>query len=206
MKLATKESIRLAVRPRERRRWSRVKVDLAGRYMLADKNEYGCSVIDMSPGGVMLNAPQIGKVGDHIIAYIDHVGRVEGKVARTFESGFAMTIEASMRKRDKLAAQLTWLANRKDLNLPEDRRHERIAPKNPDTQITLPDGRSYRCRLLDLSLSGAAVMLEVKPELGAQIMLGRVRGRVVRHIENGIAIEFANIQLIDHIEQHLQNG
>ncbi len=174
--------------------------------MLADKNEYGCSVIDMSPGGVMLNAPQIGSVGDHVIAYIDHVGRVEGKVARTFESGFAMTIEASMRKRDKLAAQLTWLANRKDLNLPEDRRHERIAPKNPDTQITLPDGRSYRCRLLDLSLSGAAVMLEVKPELGVQIMLGRVRGRVVRHIENGIAIEFANIQLIDHIEQHLQNG
>jgi len=29
---------------------------------------------------------------------------------------------ATPRKRDKLAAQLTWLANRQILNLPEDRR------------------------------------------------------------------------------------
>lgn len=203
MKLATKDSIRKAVRPRERRRHQRVKVDLSGRYMLSDKNEYGCFVVDMSPGGVLLNAPQTGQLGEHVIAYVDHIGRLEGKIARIFDGGFAMTIEASMRKKDKLAAQLTWLANRKALNLPEDRRHERILPKHPDSQITMPDGRSYRCRILDLSLSGAAVMLEVRPEIGTQLMLGRVRGRVVRHVENGIAIEFANVQLADHIEQHL---
>ena len=102
-----------------------------------------------------------------MIAYIDHIGRLEGKIARTFPSGFAMTIEASMRKRDKLAAQLTWLANRAALNLPEDRRHERVLPKNPDSQITMPDGRVYRCRILDLSLSGAAVTLDIRPELAA---------------------------------------
>ena len=34
-------------------------------------------------------------------------------------------------------------------------------------------------------------------------MLGRVRGRVVRHLEGGIAIEFATIQLADYIEDHL---
>lgn len=203
MKLATKESIRKAVRPHERRRFQRVTVDLSGRYMLTDKNEYGCFVVDMSPGGVLMNAPQLGEVGEHVIAYIDHIGRVEGKIARKFDGGFAMTIEASMRKRDKLAAQLTWLANRKALNLPEDRRHERILPKNPDSQITLPDGQILRCRLLDLSLSGAAVMLQTKPEIGTQVLLGRIRARVVRHIENGIAVEFANIQLADHIEQHI---
>src|SRR5438045_975392 len=109
MKLASKEAIRQALKPRERRRFQRVKVDLSGRYMLADKNEYGCHVVNMSPGGVMLNVPQVGEVGEHVIAYIDHIGRLEGKIARTFENGFAMTIEASMRKRDKLAAQLTWL-------------------------------------------------------------------------------------------------
>ena len=42
-----------------------------------------------------------------------------------------MTISATPRKRDKLAAQLTWLANRHILGLPEDRRHGRIAPRNP---------------------------------------------------------------------------
>ena len=51
-----------------------------------------------------------------------------------------MTIGATARKRDKLAAQLTWLANRDILNLPEDRRHDRIVPRNPiaDRQ---PDGQ-----------------------------------------------------------------
>jgi c-di-GMP-binding flagellar brake protein YcgR len=203
MKLATKDSIRQALKARERRRFQRVRVDLAGRYMLPDKNEYGCHVVNMSPGGVMFNAPKVGEVGEHVIAYVDHIGRLEGKIARTYEGGFAMTIEASMRKRDKLAAQLTWLANRHALNLPEDRRHERVLPKNPDSQVTMPDGRSYRCKILDLSLSGAAVTLDIRPELGTQLMLGRVRGRVVRHLESGIAIEFASVQLVDYIEAHL---
>ncbi len=203
MKLATKESIRQALRPRERRQFQRVKVDLMGRYMLADRNEYSCHVVNMSPGGAILMGPKAGNVGDHVIAYIDHIGRLEGKIARAFSTGFAMTIEASIRKRDKLAAQLTWLANRHALNLPEDRRHERILPKKPESQITTPDGRTFSCRIMDLSLSGAAVTLEQRPETGTQIMLGRVRGRVVRHIEGGIAIEFAAVQLADHVEAHI---
>ena len=34
----------------ERRRHQRVKVNLLGRYMLADRREYPCQVVDMSPG------------------------------------------------------------------------------------------------------------------------------------------------------------
>ena len=96
----------------ERRRHQRVKVNLLGRYMLADRREFPCQVVDMSPGGMALQAPMAGQPGERVIAYVDHLGRLEGKVARTFENGFAMTISATLRKRDKLAAQLTWLANR----------------------------------------------------------------------------------------------
>lgn len=111
-----------------------------------------------------------------------------------------MTILASERKRDKLAAQLTWLANKHELDLPEDRRHERVAPRNPMNTLQLPDGRRYPCRIIDLSLSGAAVEIEVKPAIGAQVMLGTMRGQVVRHFEDGIAIEFAVIQLQETLE------
>lgn len=38
------------------------------------------------------------------------------------------TIAGTPRKRDKLAAQFTWLANRYILGLPEDRRHGRTRP------------------------------------------------------------------------------
>src|SRR5215475_12934731 len=131
----------------ERRRFQRVSVNLLGRYMLPDRREFPCQVTDMSPGGMALIAPVAGQVGDRVIAYVDHVGRLEGVVARQFENGFAMTIGATLRKRDKLAAQLTWLANRHILNLPEDRRHGRIIPRKPTTQLALPNGINLTCRI-----------------------------------------------------------
>src|ERR1043166_5177685 len=96
----------------ERRRHQRVRVNLHGRYMLADRSEFPCQVVNRSPGGMALIAPGSGNVGDRVIAYVDHLGRLEGKIARQLQNGFAMTIAATPRKRDKLAAQLTWLANR----------------------------------------------------------------------------------------------
>src|SRR5450631_3594830 len=139
MSLAQKKHMILPL-SEERRRFQRVQVDLLGRYMLADRREFPCQVINMSPGGIALIAPVSGQPGERVIAYIDHLGRLEGIVARQFLNGFAMTISATPRKRDKLAAQLTWLANRSILNLPEDRRHGRVVPRDPNTIIVLPDG------------------------------------------------------------------
>jgi len=178
----------------DRRTHQRVKVDLLGRFMLPNRREYPCQLINMSPGGAALIAPTQGEVGERIIAYIDHIGRVEGEISRVFDGGLAMTINATLRKRDKLASQLTWLANRHELNLPEDRRHDRALPQNPFSHIKLPDGREYRCKVIDMSLSGAALALNVKPAIGAPVTLGVMKGRVVRHFEDGIAIEFAAIQ------------
>jgi hypothetical protein len=48
----------------ENRRYQRVKVDLLGRYMLADRREFPCQVIDMSPGGLAMIAPQSGRLGE----------------------------------------------------------------------------------------------------------------------------------------------
>jgi hypothetical protein len=136
----------------------------------------------------------MGQLGEKVIAYLDHIGRVEGVITRHLDDGFAMTVVASDRKREKLAAQLTWLANKHELDLPEDRRHERVTPANPMSVMQLSDGRQYKCRIIDLSLSGAAVETEVRPAIGVQVMLGTMRGQVVRHFEDGIAIEFAVIQ------------
>lgn len=178
----------------ERRHFQRVRVNIHGRFMLEDRSEHPCQVVDMSPGNALLRAERIGEPGEKVIAYLDHIGRIEGVITRTAADGFAMTIIASERKKDKLAAQLTWLANKHELDLPEDRRHERMAPRNPVSVMRLPDGREYQCRIIDLSLSGASVETNVRPALGVQVFLGTMRGRVVRHFEEGIAIEFAVIQ------------
>ena len=107
-----------------------------------------------------------------------------------------------MRKRDKLAAQLTWLANRQILNLPEDRRHGRFIPRNPMARLILPNGVNVTCRVIDLSQSGAAVSIapDLRPAVGTMVMIGKTQGRVVRHIEGGFAIEFTRLQHPDFIE------
>ena len=189
----------------ERRRHQRVKVNLLGRYMLADRREFPCQVVNMSPGGIALVAPVSGDPGERVIAYVDHLGRLEGKIARLLDTGFAMTVEATLRKRDKLAAQLTWLANRNILNLPEDRRHGRFIPRKSSARLILPNGNNVTCRIIDLSESGAAVAIspELRPVVGAMVTIGKATGRVVRHIEDGFAVEFTRLQHPDFIEQNV---
>src|SRR3989475_6733083 len=180
MSFAQKKSIPAA---EERRRFQRVKVHLLGRYMLPDRREFPCQIINLPPGGLALLAPGIGKVGARLIAYLDHIGRVEGKITRIIDNGFAMSVGATARKRDKLAAQLTWLANRDILNLPEDRRHDRIIPRNPIAVLTLEDGSRMTCRIIDLSASGAAIAAENRPTLKSLIMPGKAQCRVERNLE-----------------------
>ncbi len=178
----------------ERRTFQRVPVKIYGRYMLEDRTEHPCQVVDMSPGSVAIRCERVGEPGERVIAYFDHIGRIEGVLTRRLDDGFALTVIASDRKKEKLAAQLTWLANRHELDLPEDRRHERVAPRNPLTVLQLTDGRQYRCRIIDLSLSGAAIEIDVKPAIDVEVVLGNMRGRIVRHFEEGVAIEFATLQ------------
>lgn len=186
-------------------RFQRVKVSVLGRYMLADRREFPCQILEMSPGDALVIAPISGIVGEKIIAYIDHIGRIEGIITASIDGGFVMDIAASARKRDKMAAQLTWLANKDVLNLPEDRRHERVVPDIRHSSLVLDDARRYNCKIVDISLSGAAVEIDVRPALGTPITLGRMRARVVRHFQNGIGVEFASSQeMLTVVQQNLR--
>ncbi len=190
-----------AAAPAEPAKYQRVKVSLLGRYMLADRREFPCQVIEMSPGDSCIIAPEMGKIGERVIAYIDHLGRIEGEILGEIDGGFVMSVKAPDRKRDKLAAQLTWFANKDILNLPEDRRHSRQVPDIRHSKIILEDNREYRCKIIDISMSGAAVEIDVKPAMGTPVTLGRMRARVVRHFDDGIAVEFSSVQQVFSVVQ-----
>jgi hypothetical protein len=173
--------------------------------MLADRREFPCQILEMSPGDAVMIAPVSGGVGEKVIAYIDHIGRIEGSIIDAIDGGFKMDVVASDRKRDKMAAQLTWLANKDLLNLPEDRRHERVVPDNRHSTVVLDDGRRYNCKIIDISLSGAAIELAVRPAMGTPVTLGRMRARVIRHFQNGVAVEFASAQeMLTVVQQNLR--
>ena len=174
----------------DRRRHARVKLALLGRYMLNNRQEYPCQTIDFSPGGLALIAPVLGAIGERVVCYFEHIGRIEGEVVRHLGTGFAIAINATPRKRDKLASQLTWLANRHELGLPEDRTHERIVPVHKTVNLELDEGVSLKGRLIDISLSGAGIALERRPAIGIGLVVGKTPARVVRHFKDGIAVQF----------------
>jgi hypothetical protein len=192
---------KLASRPIERRRHARVKVALLGRYMLSNRTEFPCQSVDMSVGGLAITAPVKGRIGERVIVYLEHIGRIEGDIARHTADGFGMTVIATSRKREKMAAQLTWLANRAALGLPEDRRHDRVQPKATRIVLTLSDGTEVPVKMLDMSLSGAAFSADVKLMITDPVILGKTQAKVVRKFEGGYAVEFQKAFVVDSIEQ-----
>ncbi len=175
----------------DRRRHERVKVCVNGRFMRSNRQEFDCSTIDMSPGGIALQSDVGVEMGERIVAYLVHLGRIEGTVVRTFPGGFAIRMTLPATKRAKLAEQLTWLASRALLGVPEDRRHDRIEPRNSRTTVTLTSGRAFLARLIDVSQSGAAVAVDVRPAIGERVTVGSTPAQVVRLFNDGIAVEFA---------------
>jgi hypothetical protein len=164
-----------------------------GRFMLADMTEHPCRVADLSIDGVTFLTDVDVEPLSQLVAYIQDVGRVEGKVVGAVPGGIRVSFQLSSTRRQRLESRLKW--SERSSGSADQRRHHRYSPKDNKSHITLPDGRVYACEVIDISLSGAAVRTEVLPSLGTFLNLGKMRGRVVRYHESGIAIEF--LKLLD---------
>lgn len=200
MKLKLKPS----QKPSERRRHQRVTISLLGRYMLEDKREFPCQTINMSPGGVSLIASVRGKIGERIVAYLDQIGRIEGKIARHTERGFAVQFSLPYAKREKIANQLTWLINRNALGMPEDRRHERIVPHLRHTILKIDGDREHVVKLIDVSVSGAAISTPAKPAIGTKVVLGQTPAHVIRIFDGGLAVDFDKVIKADQFDENIK--
>lgn len=186
----------------DKRRHKRLPMRLKGRFMRQDKQEYECQLVDLSAGGGAVATDARPEPGERIVASFEHLGMLEGTIVRTTETGFAFRIMATKHKREKLIAQLMWLANRNELDSAEERRHERITPPNSLAMIQFGDTPAMTCRLIDISISGASIASTLRPTLGTEVTLGRLRARVVRHHAQGFGVEFMDLQNAADLRRH----
>jgi len=178
----------------ERRHFLRVRVDISGRFFLpSDSREADCKIVDLSPGGAQITSETVPEDDAQIILYVDGFGRLEGNVTRPSEGSFGVNFHCSATKRDKIAEQLTLYMNRDVVDESTVRRHDR-APTKGLARFTRANGDIVSCEVLDLSLSGVSLKTEARPPIGETVLIGHSAGRVVRHHESGIAIEFVNAQ------------
>jgi hypothetical protein len=111
-----------------------------------------------------------------------------------------MSIQATQRKRDKLAGQLKRLSAQDPVSGAE----ERVFPREPINELrtlALLDSTELDCPMLDMSRSGASIVTPIKPPLGTEVIFANQRAIVVRHHDEGIAIEFLN-QRLDELERY----
>lgn len=164
---------------------------LFGRFMLPDASEHPCQVVRLTPDGAVFLAGFAPPADLDIVAYIDEIGRVEAVTGASVEDGFAVSFRIAASRRERIEARIRSLhgASPEEEEVPQ-RRHLRHEGTAGASHITLPDGRVYPCEVLDVSISGAAVSIDVIPALQTSIVLGKMRGRVVRYLASGIGIEF----------------
>ncbi len=194
----------------ERGREPSIFLSIPAQYALTNRrgadgkrSEFACRIVSISSRAATLIIPVNGEKGDWVVAHCDEFGRLEGKITRVLDRAFAMTIVATEKERDRLAAKIEGYEGIKNYDLSDRRHHKRIIPKDPNSILVFGDNTRSECFIIDVSTSGVAVSAATTPKIGTPLAVGTVVGRVVRHFSGGFAVQFIQLQNIDGLEQKL---
>jgi PilZ domain. len=181
---------RSSILRKERRRWQRVNLKLPMSFMDEDGYEHAGRTINLSGGGLMFRTKEPPFRGARLVCYIEQVGRMSGHVVRSSMGFVSLVSDAPFTKRDRLVDLLTWLANKDQLELTEERRSSRT-PGTGLIIVQTKDGREMRCHVMDMSFVGVALATsDQRPLIGELVQVGSQRGRVARYLPEGFAIDF----------------
>lgn len=175
-----------------------VNVVVSGHYVLPHwldpqgrPRSFACRTSRVSPFRMMVDAPVTGRIGDRLMPYFGDFGQLEGRISDIQSGEFLLELSMTGIMRRKMADKLAWLEQmQKDIRVQDVRKQARIIPANPHSRLTLADGSTRECFVIDVSVSGAAVSAELQPEIGTPLAVGACIGRVVRHLPSGFAVQF----------------
>lgn len=174
--------------PADRRKHHRVDVPLKARFLTQNGQERACLISNISAGGAFLRSKFPPPEGQTVVVYIDQLGRFEGHVIRSGKNCFAISYEKRRAKTAKIADNLTKVINHSRRGT--DRRKSPRIQQDAPAIVHLEDGRSQKCAILDISLTGASIEINPRPPLGAHLILGRMTAKVVRRHEKGVGVVF----------------
>jgi hypothetical protein len=188
--MMTDSEVAFTLAQAERRRFRRVPVDLPGRlFTPADGKEARCQICDLSPGGAAIACEIMPEPGTQVVLYVDGFGRFEGHVMRMDDSSFGVFFTCTPLKRERTAEQLTLFLNKDLVDESALRRHERTSQKG-FARYTRANGQIVQCEVMDISASGVSLRTDIRPPVGEFVLIAQMAGRIARHHEHGVGIEF----------------
>ena len=169
---------------------NRLPVRIPGRFMTEASEEHQLVSVAMSGTSAEVRSHVLPPAGSNIVCYFDDIGRVVGSVDQTLAKGFIVAFTTTDFKRDKIADRIIWLANKDALGLSDERSQTRFSAGGPAI-IRLADGEVLKCRVVDISLSGAGFeSMGPAPAIGDIVQAGSLRGEVVRSAGRSFGIRF----------------
>lgn len=171
---------------------------IPGRGMFADGKEFLCSATSVTVMEAAIDAEVATSRGQIVACFLEGVGMILGKVARTTETGFVLSLIVPEQQRNQFAARLEWHQKRAT-QAAELRGAPRIVPLHRDVEIRLGEQIVLHGTIADISLSGAAIVLGTasRPFVGSRVRVGSRDAVVVRLTDTGIAVQFAEPFLSD---------
>lgn len=152
-----------------------------------------CQIVNLSAGGARIQCEALPPRNVRVVLYIDGFGRFEGVTTRYVRDELGLRFVCSEEKRQRLLQDITAFINRGVTGATQLRRHVRTASTSFGYFVP-PSGKSVSCNVLNISLQGMSLRTKGRPPIGEIVNFGCTKGRVVRHHENGIAIQFLGVE------------
>jgi PilZ domain len=173
-----------------RRKYERSAVSLHGRlFVPAENSEQSCQVVDLSAGSARVACEDVPPPSTYVILYVDGFGRFPAVTTCYHDGAIAMRFDLSEKRREKLTAQIRIYLKAGIAGVTSLRRHRRM-PAPAEGTFRRESGEEIACNIRDLSLRGAFLETECRPQLGEVIAIGPHRGGVICHEAQGFAIKF----------------
>lgn len=163
--------------------------------------KYRARIINISYSGAAVTARAHIRIGERTILTIHGLGRYRGTVVRHIGDGVAIQFDENEARpvfegiavRSAGDGAATRSMSTLVRPMTEKRTFRRADIENSASMIF--GGERVSCFLQNLSAGGTAVISETKPDIGRDVILyidnlGRMRGHVTRHFEDGISVEF----------------
>lgn len=182
----------------EKRKERRTGLSLKGKLFIPARGcEDSCTILDFSSDGAGVKCASSAPIGTQVVLYVECFGRFEGTVVQRDRVRLGVEFQSSRVKRERTREQLAEFVEHGISGAAKPRRAIRVKEVPSLQYFVGVDGRKVSCEVVDIALGGASLRTSRRPRLGEILAFGETAGRVVRHTDDGFAVEFIGRRAAD---------